>query len=101
MRLHLLLLAVNRFRLFLISAVILIFGAVLRSINPDISDLPVVIASLAFGAAMAEDWYRCKYNDKPTIMFKTEEEFKEIMKKDITQYPLTKYWYKITGRLDE
>lgn len=90
--------ALNRFRLFAVSISILLVGVLIHDI---VSDFPVVLASLTFGAAMAEDWYRCKYGDNPTLMFKTEEEFREIMKRDIAKYPFTKYWYKVTGHLKE
>jgi hypothetical protein len=106
---------IKRFKLFIMSSILFLVGVVIQeiffpNITPSqpyllmgIGQIPVIVyvfvilATLCFGAGFAEDYYRCKYDDKPYIFFQKKDD----MDRDIKKYPITKFWYKLTGQLEE
>jgi hypothetical protein len=81
-------------------------GAMTKSLldptpNPAIANIIGALGVFFFGAGMTEDYYRCKYNDRPTVLFCTPEENEERIQRDIKKVPALKHWYKLTGRMKE
>jgi hypothetical protein len=105
---------IKRFKLFVMCGILVTVGIVVQLIIfPEtmaapasvwgVGQIPVIILPFAymtmffFGAAVCEDYYRCKYDNKPYLLFQKKDD----MNRDIKKYPITRVWYWITGQLKE